>query len=86
MAPVIFSTHALTRCFERGIAVDAVLQVVATGEVIEYQDNGRRLLLGVVKDLVLHVIIAIDGDATVVVTVYEPDPLMWDASFTRRMS
>jgi hypothetical protein len=34
----------------------------------------------------LHVVVAqnVAEDETIVITVYEPDPLHWDASFKRR--
>ena len=46
----------------------------------------RRLLLGSVGGRALPVVIAddTDGDETLVATVYEPDPALWQSGFRRR--
>ncbi len=60
------------------------------GETIERYPHDlpypRRLLLGSVRGRALHVVIAddTDGDETIVVTVYEPDPALWQSGFRRR--
>jgi len=87
---VFFRVHAIRRMYERDISVDDVTHVVGTGEIIEqYPDDlpyPSRLMLGFVGSRPLHVVAA-DNTAdqeTIVVTVYEPSPDMWDAAFRRR--
>jgi len=76
--------------FEREIAVDAIHEVLRTGEVIEERADDlpypSRLVLGFVGGRPLHVVVADDRDAerSIVVTVYEPDPALWRAGFKRR--
>lgn len=94
-ADIIFTAHAVTRMFERQIAVADVLDVLATGTVIErHRMDAPRpstVTLGwVVRDgerKPVHVVSADDPDGrTVVITVYRPDPALWNADFTRRKS
>ena len=87
---VFFRMHAIRRMCERDISVEDVANVLAMGEIIErYPDDTpypSRLVLGFVGNRPLHVVAA-DNTAdqeTIVVTVYEPSPDMWDAAFRRR--
>jgi len=85
-----FSEHALRRMFEREIARKDVRDVVENGEAIaEYPDDRpfpSRLLFGSPRGRPLHVVLAIerDNEHGIVVTVYEPDPALWDVQFRRR--
>ena len=87
---VIFRIHAVQRMAERRVTVDDVRAVLAQGETIEdYPDDTpypSRLVLGWVGDRPLHVVTAQPASAReiIVITVYEPDPLRWDAAFKRR--
>ena len=89
---VVFSGHAVRRMFVRSVAKDEVLAVIRDGEIIaRYPDDKPLpafLLLGVVRGRPLHVVVAVadEGRACRVVTVYDPDPKVWDASFRRRRS
>ncbi len=75
---------------ERNVRVDDVRHVVETGEVIlSYPDDTpfpSRLLLGRAGGRPLHVLIADNpGEPeTVVITVYEPSPDLWDEAFRQR--
>ena len=77
---------------ERGITVDAVVTVLQTGAVIERHrtetPSPSRLMLGWIDGTPLHVVCAeadpSDGEIFVV-TVYRPDPTLWDPTFTRRL-
>jgi hypothetical protein len=77
--------------FERGITVEDVRSVVADGEVIQrYPDDKpypSRLVLGWRGSRPIHVVVAEDCDADIliVVTAYEPDPVQWDAAFKRKV-
>ena len=82
-----FRLHAVQRMFERHITDEDVKYVVESGEVIqEYADDRpypSRLVLGWIGTRPLHVVVA-DNHAdseTIVITVYEPDPRMWEVDF-----
>jgi hypothetical protein len=84
------STHALKRMFERKITTNEVRSVLEAGEVIARYANDRpipsALWLGLPNGRALHVVAAFtdEGDA-VVITVYEPDPAIWDSTFRSKL-
>jgi len=85
-----FSRHAYERMFQRGINPDSAAQIVANGEVIaDYPDDQpfpSTLLLGYDGDQPIHAVVAHEsatGDCQLV-TIYWPDPAIWDESFKRR--
>lgn len=87
---MIFRLHALQRMFSRHISEEEVRFVIETGECIEkYQHDSpypSKLILGKFGLKYLHVVVAennLDGEI-IVVTVYEPDPHLWDNSFKIR--
>lgn len=86
---LIFREHAIRRMFERGVTVADVECVLAAGQVItrypEDKPYPSRLLLGWIDARPLHVVAADneEGD-TILITVYQPDPALWDSTFTRR--
>jgi hypothetical protein len=76
--------------FERGVGVEEIEHVVAGADVVEARPDDlpypTRLLLGKVRGRPLHVLVA-DATAerqTIVITVYEPDPVLWWPGFRRR--
>jgi hypothetical protein len=88
--PIIFRIHAVQRMFERRIPLEAVRQVLTSGEMIEdYSEDmpdpgglhsarpGQRPL---------HVVMAENTQEgeLVVITVYEPNPAQWKAGFRDR--
>lgn len=83
----IFRRHALERMAERNISRVDVESVVEGGEVIrEYADDTpypSRLMLGWRDDRPLHVVAADDDttNETYIITVYEPDPDVWEEDF-----
>ena len=85
-----FRLHAVQRMFERGITVLNVKEVIKTGGVIENYPEDKPfqsyLLLGFFKGKPLHVVIAIENETkkAIIITVYEPDPKLWQAGFERR--
>jgi hypothetical protein len=87
---VKFSSYAIRRMFERGIKKDGVVKTVLTGEVIvEYPEDRPYpsfLMLGWVGDEPLHVLVAIESESRlcIVVTVYSPDPDLWEDGFRKR--
>jgi hypothetical protein len=85
-----FSTHALKRMFERKITTSEVRSVIEAGEVIARYPNDRpvpsALWLGFPNGRALHVVAAhTDEGDTVVITVYEPDPVIWDSKFRSKL-
>ena len=88
---LIFRVHAIQRMFEQSITEAEVEHVLTSGEVIrEYPEDKpypSRLVLGFVGSRPLHVVSADNtaGGESVIITVYEPDPLRWDESFRRRI-
>lgn len=87
---LVLRVHVLQRMFERHVDVDDVRHVIEIGEVIkEYPDDKplpSRLILGWRENRPLHVVAADDHAAqeTIVITVYEPDPLVWESDFKRK--
>jgi hypothetical protein len=88
---IIFRTHAIKRMFQRRIDERDVRSVLETGEIIEvYPDDTpypSRLVLGWRESRPLHVVAAdnIVNNATIVITVYEPEQDKWMPNFKRRI-
>lgn len=87
---VLYRLHATKRMFERRITELEILEVLENGKVIEDyptdQPYPSRLTLGFCAGRALHVVSAEAKDivATIVVTVYEPDPLIWEPGYEIR--
>lgn len=85
---LVFRSHALRRMFERGISVEDVREIVGAGRAIhKYPEDGpysSRLLMGWIADRPLHVVCADADEQTIIITVYEPDPLLWEPGFERK--
>lgn len=87
---LVFRVHAVQRMFERRIRIDDVIHVLDTGDVIEsYPDDEpypSRLVLGWRHRRPIHVVAAYHAadNETIIITVYEPDPALWDETFRRR--
>jgi hypothetical protein len=87
---LIFRVHAVQRMFERGVTASDVRAVLAAGETIEDYATDTpypsRLVLGWAGGRPVHVVAAENASAreTIVITVYEPDPIRWDSDFKRR--
>lgn len=85
-----FSRHAFERMFQREFDPDVVAQIVASGEIIaDYPDEQPFpcvLLLGFHGGLPVHAVVAHDpatGDCHIV-TIYRPEPVIWDEEFKKR--
>jgi len=89
-AKLVFRVHALRRMFERNFSVDDIRAVIDDGETIEdYQGDKpfpSRLVLGWRGARPVHVVVAdnLRQNELIVVTVYEPDPELWEDDFRRR--
>lgn len=85
-----FSLHAFRRMFERAFSPDEVREAITTGETIaDYPDDKpypSRLILAFVGNRSIHVVVARDPVTEMcrVVTVYQPDPALWNTDFRTR--
>jgi hypothetical protein len=76
--------------FERRITEEEVGETLENGETIErYPDDApypSRLVLGWCAGRPIHVVAADnpEEDQIIVITVYEPDPTLWEPDFRRR--
>lgn len=88
---IVYRTHALVRMFQRKISVEDVRSMLVNGETIEdYPDDipyPSCLILGWSGKRPLHVVAAYNEseNETVIITVYEPDPVLWSEDFRRRL-
>ena len=87
---IIYSGHAIKRMFERGISTDDVIDVLAEGiEIASYPEDqpfASRLLMAWVSGRPLHALVSeSDTGPTVIITAYQPDPSLWDSTFTKRL-
>ena len=77
--------------FQRGVSVTDVRNVLANGATIEDYPTDTpypsRLVLGYSGMRPLHVVAADNaaGNETIIITVYEPDPLLWSADWKTRL-
>ncbi len=87
---LVYRVHALTRMFKRRVSDREVREALKSGEIIESYPADTpypsRLVLGWPAGRPLHVVVADNQQEgeTIVVTVYEPDPALWEAGFRRR--
>lgn len=85
---LVYRVHAVQRMAERGIREEDVARVISQGKEIEnYPDDlpyPSRLLLGWIERRPLHVVAATAEHDIIVITVYEPDPALWESGFERR--
>ncbi|MGF1634920.1 MAG: DUF4258 domain-containing protein [Phycisphaerae bacterium] len=85
-----FRVHAVQRMFARRIGEADVRVVVEIGRTIRaYPDDTpypSRLILGFAGGRPLHVVAAdVPGsDEVIIITVYEPDPALWNDTFDKR--
>ncbi|HIJ87983.1 MAG TPA: DUF4258 domain-containing protein [Desulfuromonadales bacterium] len=89
---LIFRLHALSRMAQRGFEPGEIRNSLEHGRVVEeypedfpYPNFLMMLWLG---QRPVHVVAANNDDdsETIIITVYEPDPLKWNSDFTRRTS
>lgn len=89
MKTLIFREHALLRMAERGIRQHDVTAALEQGDVIRHYPEDTpypsRLLLHWTGSSPLHVVAAFAGDDTeIIITVYRPDPALWEPDFKRK--
>jgi hypothetical protein len=89
-ARLVFRIHAVQRMSERGISEREVREILSIGETIEESPDdtpyASRLVLGWCRGRPLHVVAAENAEAqeTIVITVYDPDPTLWEPGFRQR--
>jgi hypothetical protein len=87
---LVYRVHAIERMVKREISTDDVRAVVEEGKVIESYPSDfpypSRLLLGWRGIRPIHVVTADSAvdDETIIITVYEPDPSLWEPNFEKR--
>ena len=74
--------HAQQEMVEEDIALDEVLQVIATGQILENYPEHRRgaccLLNGMTRQSrPLHIVCTTAQPVLIIITVYEPKPPKW---------
>jgi hypothetical protein len=78
---IFISNHAGARMFERGVSADDLITLITKGEIIEeYHDEYRCpavLMLGQVRGIPHHIVVAICKDQLIIVTVYLPNEAEW---------
>ncbi len=91
MSRFVHRVHALQRMFERQIGRAVVESVIQSGTTIEVYPEDTpypsRLILGWDNERPVHVVVADNphDDEIIVITVYQPDSVRWDSSFSRRI-
>jgi hypothetical protein len=89
---LVFRVHAIERMFRRRIDEEDVRHVLNSGETIENYPTDTpypsRLVLGWRGSRPIHVVAAENSESgkIFVVTVYEPDPNLWEPGFRRKRS
>lgn len=87
---LVFRLHAIRRMFERSISEEDVRDIVENGKIIaKYEDDKpypSRLMLGWRGIRPVHVVVASNQNENedIIVTVYEPDAMMWDELFEKK--
>lgn len=90
MSRFVYRVHSLQRMFERQIDRSVVDAVILSGTTIESCPEDTpypsRLVLGWDGHRPVPVVVADNpqDEEIIVITVYQPDPMRWDASFSRR--
>jgi len=90
VARLVFRVHAVQRMFQRHVTAEDVRHALGNGEELEAYPEDHpypsRLVLGWRGSRPLHIVVAQNppDDEIIIITVYEPNPFLWDASFRRR--
>lgn len=82
----MFSKHARDRMLRADLDVTDVERALSSAETLEEYEDGARLVLGRAGIRPLHVVVRADEDTGTlfVITVYQPDPTIWDAGLRTR--
>jgi hypothetical protein len=80
---IIITQHTLTRCMQRNISIDEILQTIENGEIIEqYPEDYPHpscLIFGVtLNNKVIHVVCGTDNLTIWIITAYIPNTIKWE--------
>ncbi len=87
---IVFSGHAIQRMFERRLSGSDVRPVLRDGEEIaSYPDDAPYsscIMLGFLEGRAVHIVVAQEENmgTCYVITVYRPDPDLWEPDFKVR--
>jgi hypothetical protein len=87
---ILFSSHAITRMFERNLSKDDVVSAIREGEtIVDYPDDQpypSRLVLFTTDGKPVHAVVARDATnyACYVITAYVPSSELWHSDFKTR--
>ncbi len=87
---LIFRLHALSRMAQRGFEPSDVRSALDNGMTIEqYPDDTPYpsfLVMAKINGRPIHVVASLNEaeQEIIIITVYEPDPMMWTDQFSRR--
>lgn len=87
---LIFRLHALSRMAQRGFEPSDVRSALDSGMTIEqYPDDTPYpsfLVMAKINGRPIHVVASLNEaeQEIIIITVYEPDPMMWTDQFSRR--
>jgi hypothetical protein len=90
IANLIFRVHAIQRMFEREVSVNEIRKIIDNGEIIEdysiEMPEPSRLILGYQGNRPIHVVVSETSltNEVVIITVYSPDPDIWEKDNRRR--
>jgi hypothetical protein len=87
-----YRIHATRRMFQRNIHEDDIELVINTGNIIEKYDSDfplpSVLLNGKTSgNRPIHLVMGINNSENklIIITAYEPDPIMWVDNYSRRI-
>lgn len=86
---IVITQHTLTRCIQRNITVDEILQTIENGEIIEqYPEDYPHpscLVFGIaLNKKIIHVVCGTDGLVLWIITAYVPNNIKWESDFKTR--
>lgn len=87
-----YRIHATRRMFQRNIKNEEIEFILENGQVIERYDNDYPLPSVLLNSQTkngrfLHVVVGINFDENklIIITTYEPNPILWTENFSRRL-
>ena len=89
---IISTVHAYQKMMERSISKEDVMTCIKEGKIIrKYEDTKpfpAYLSSGLVGNRVIHVNFAINKEENtiVIITAYEPDPELWDETYSYKVN
>ena len=84
---IFYTGHVLKKMFAKNISSENVRYVIEKGEVIKSYEEDKPypsfLMLAFINNEPLHVVAAKNNadQSCIIITAYEPDPLIWNPDF-----